>query len=99
MLKRDKKYGIMVKDLTHSTKNIQKPQSDTCKSKYAQHILEIGDAYGNLQDTMYILKLSKNDRCMSELEKCYVQKGGTSGIHISNALLGMHNPVFKILCS
>jgi len=25
MLKRDKKYGIMVKDLTHSTKNIQKP--------------------------------------------------------------------------
>jgi len=37
-----------------------------------QHMLEIGNAYGNLEDVTYILKLSKNDRCMSELEKCYV---------------------------
>jgi hypothetical protein len=66
-------------------------------STYAQHILNNGHTYGNIHDTMDILKIIQKGRHMNILEKFHIYCAYREGIHMNEALPDTHNPIFNTL--
>jgi hypothetical protein len=72
-----------------------KHYSDT--STYAQHILNNVHTYGNISDTMDIMKMTQKARHMNILEKCHIYCAYHDNIHMNEILFDTHNPIFDIL--
>jgi hypothetical protein len=72
-----------------------KHNSDT--STYAQHILNNGHTYGNINDTMDIIKITQKNRHMNILENFHIYCAYRDNTHMNEILFDIHNPIFDTL--
>jgi hypothetical protein len=64
-------------------------------SGYVRHILETGHAFGNINDTMEIVKIKQKGLYLNALEIFYIYKLFQQGIQLNNNCPSLNNPIFK----
>jgi nitrate reductase beta subunit len=62
---------------------------------YANHILNKNYAYGNIDDTMDIIKIENNDILRDTFERNYIYKAQQEGIHLNDTHANTKNPIFE----
>jgi hypothetical protein len=77
--------------------HIQAIRSNNGTSGYSNHILNTGHAYGNITDTMDIIKTEKKEKHMTTLERYNIYKISKNKLHMKNTYISTHNPIFEVL--
>jgi hypothetical protein len=67
------------------------------KSKFAQHVIEEGHAFGPINDIMDILHIANKGRMINTLEKFYNYRETQLGTQINDKLKVQSNPIFEAL--
>jgi hypothetical protein len=62
-------------------------------SGYSNHILNTGHSYGNITDTMEIIKIETKGKGLNALKRYHIYKISKEGIHTND----MHNETYKRL--
>jgi hypothetical protein len=74
---------------------------DICNNKstsgYVQHIFDTGHAFGNMDDSMEIVKIQQKVSHLNTLENFYIYKLFQQGIQLNNNCPNLKNPIFKQL--
>jgi hypothetical protein len=68
------------------------------KSRYSNHILNTGHSYGNITDTMKIIKVERKGKQVNTLER-YVYKISKEGIHMNDMHNETYNPISEVIYS
>jgi hypothetical protein len=72
-------------------------RSNKTTSKYAQHILETGHAYGNIEDILNILHFEKKSKKMNSLEQYYIYRLTKENLQLNDTYTSNYNPIFHII--
>ena len=67
------------------------------KSKFAQHVIEEGHAFGPMNDIMDIVHIASKGRMLDTLERFYVYRETKLRTQINDKLTVQSNPIFKAL--
>jgi hypothetical protein len=71
------------------------------KSKFAQHALDEGHAFGPINEVMYVIhfakKKKKKGRLLETLERFYIYNETTKGNQINDKHTMQKNPIFETL--
>jgi hypothetical protein len=67
-------------------------------SKYAQHILDTGHAYGTIDNTLNILQFEKKIKKMNSLEQFYIYKLTREQLQLNDTHTNSYNPIFDLVC-
>ena len=67
------------------------------KSKFAQHIIGEGHAFGPMIDIMDIVHIEKKGRMLNTLEKYHIYRETYNGNQINEKLTVQKNPIFEAL--
>jgi len=67
------------------------------RSKFAQHVIDEGNAFCPMNDIMDIIRIANKGKMLDTLEKFYIYKETQSGNHINDKLTVQKNPIFKAL--
>jgi hypothetical protein len=82
---------------TRYREHIQAIRSNNGNSGYSNHILNTGHTYGNITDTMEIIKTEKKGKHMNTLERYHIHKISKDKLHMNDTYIDTHNPIFEIL--
>jgi hypothetical protein len=77
-------FNIRYKEHIRDTKN------NNSNSGYSNHILNTGHSYGNITDTMEIIKIERKGKHLNILERYHMYKISKEGIHMKD----MHNETY-----
>ena len=78
---------------------IQNIKNKDTRSVYALHILHCRHEYGNIDDTMTLLKQTKTPTLLFPYEQMYIQSFHHNNELIPEQHLNEHNPMFDLLHS
>jgi hypothetical protein len=67
------------------------------KSKFVQHVIEEGHAFGPMEDIMNVIHIEKKGKMLDTLEKYYIYKETKKGNQINDKLTVQANPIFDTL--
>jgi hypothetical protein len=67
------------------------------KSKFAQHIIEEGDAFGPMNDIMDIVHIASKGRMLDTVERFYIYRETKLRTQINDKLTVQSNPIFEAL--
>jgi hypothetical protein len=67
------------------------------KSGYSNHILNTGNKYGTITDTMDIIKTHRKGKHLNTLEKYYIYKVSRDNLQMNDTNTDTHKPIFKAL--
>ena len=67
------------------------------KSKFAQHIIQEGHAFGPMSDIMAVVHNESKGRMLDTLERFYIYKETKLGTQINDKLTVQSNPIFEAL--
>jgi cell fate (sporulation/competence/biofilm development) regulator YlbF (YheA/YmcA/DUF963 family) len=62
-------------------------------STYAQHTVNTGHTYGNMQDTMEIIQVARKGRHMNNIEKCHMFCAQNK--QMNEVLFDLSNSIFE----
>jgi hypothetical protein len=57
----------------------------------------IGHAYGNITDTVKVVKIEKKRKHLNILEKYHTHKMSENRLHMNDTYIDIHNPIFEAL--
>jgi hypothetical protein len=83
------RYKIHIRDI----------KNNSSKSGYSNHILNTGHLYGNITDTMEIIKIERKGEHLNTLERYHVYKISKEGIHMNDMHNETYNPIFEVIHS
>jgi hypothetical protein len=66
-------------------------------STYAQHILNTGHAYGDMQEVMEVIQIARKGRYMNSLEKFHIFCTQKEEKHMNEILFDPKNPIFNYI--
>jgi hypothetical protein len=84
---------------TRYKEHIQAIHTNKTTSRYAQHILETGHAYGTIKDTLNILHYEKKGPLMNTLERFHIHKLTKDGLQLNDTYADTHNPIFDLIAT
>jgi len=67
------------------------------KSKFVQHVIEEGHAFGPMNDIMDVVHIASKGRMLDTLERFYIYRETQLGTHINEKLTVQSNPIFEAL--
>jgi hypothetical protein len=76
---------------------IQPIRSKNGNSGYSNHILNTGHTYGNITDTMDIVRTEKKGNHMISLEQYHIHTISKNKLHMKDTYIDTHNPIFEVL--
>jgi hypothetical protein len=76
---------------------IQAVRTNKHTSKYAQHILDTGHAYGTIEETMDIIQTTKKGHILNTLEQFYIYKLSEKKLQMNDTYTDTHNPIFDLI--
>jgi hypothetical protein len=76
--------------------HIQAIHTNTTTSRYAQHILDTGHAYGTIEDTLSILYHEKKGPLMNALEQFHIYRLSKDNLHVNDTHTDTYNPIFNL---
>jgi hypothetical protein len=59
--------------------------------------LNTGHTYGAIEDTMAIITIGRKGQYLNTLEKYHIYKVSRKNLHIDDASIDAHNPIFEEL--
>jgi hypothetical protein len=71
--------------------------SNKTSSRYAQHILETGHAYGTIEDTLSILHRERKGVLMNTLEQFHIHKLTKENLQLNDTYTDTYNPIFDLI--
>jgi hypothetical protein len=66
-------------------------------SGYAKHILRSGHSYGNIKDTMDIIKVEGKGKHLDTLERFHIFCAYKQNTHLNDNNIDVRNPIFNIV--
>jgi hypothetical protein len=78
-----------------STLHIRAIRYNKESSGYAQHILNTGHSYGNIEDVMDIIKIERKGKHLDMLEKYHIFCTYKHNKHLNDNNIDIHNPIFN----
>jgi hypothetical protein len=84
---------------TRHREHIHAIRTNTTNSKYAQHILDTGHTYGNIEDTLNILHLQKKGPLMNTIEQYQIYKLSINNLQLNDTHTNTYNPIFKLMAT
>jgi hypothetical protein len=82
---------------TRYKEHIQAIKSNNDNSGYSNHMLNTGHTYGNIADTMKVLKTEKKGKHLNTLEKYHIYKTSKEGLQMNDTYIDTHNTIFKVI--
>jgi hypothetical protein len=79
---------------TRYKEHIRDIKNNNSKSGYSNHILNTRHSYGNIIDTMEIIKTERKGKHVNTLERYHIYKISKEGIHMNNMHDETYNPIF-----
>jgi hypothetical protein len=80
---------------TRYKEHIRDIRDNKSTSGYVQHILDTGHAFGNMDDSMEIVKIQQKGSHLKTLENFYIYKLFQQGIQLNNNFSNLQNSIFK----
>jgi hypothetical protein len=77
--------------------HIKAIRTNRTTSKYAQHKLETGHAYGQIEDTLSILNHEIKGPLMNTWEQFHIHRLTKNNIQLNDAYTDTHNPIFDLI--
>jgi hypothetical protein len=65
-------------------------------SKYAQHILDTGHAYGKIEETMDVIHVTGKGRLLNTLERFYIYDLSKNKLQMNDTYTDTYNPIFDL---
>jgi hypothetical protein len=84
---------------TRYKKHIRDIKNNNSKSGYSNNILNTGHSYGNITDTMEIIKIERKGKHLNTLERYHIYKISKEGIHMNDMHDETYNPIFEVINS
>jgi hypothetical protein len=75
--------------------HIQAIMNNSGNSGYSNHILSTEHTYGNIIDTMNIIKTEKEGKHLNTLEKYYIYTISKKRLHMNGAHIDIHKRIFE----
>jgi hypothetical protein len=75
--------------------HIRDIRNNKSTSGSVQHILDTGHAFGNMDDSMEVVKIQHKGSHLNKLENFYIYKLFQQGIQLNNNCPNLQNPIFK----
>jgi hypothetical protein len=72
-------------------------RSKQSNSGYSNHILNTGNTYGAITDTMNIIKTGKEGKYLNALEKYHIYRINKNNLHMKDIYIYTYNPIFETL--
>ena len=72
-------------------------QHNTQQSKFAQHLIKHGHAFGNIENIMEIIQLHKKGTHLNTLEKFYIHKEYSNNNHLNEEYADNNNQIFNTI--
>jgi hypothetical protein len=66
-------------------------------SGYAKHILRSGHSYGNMEDTMDVIKVERKGKHLDTLERFHIFQAFKQNTHLNDSNIDVHNPIFNTI--
>jgi hypothetical protein len=66
--------------------HLQAIMNNNGNSGYSNHILNTGHAYGNITDTIKVIKIEKGGKHLNTLQKCHIYKMSKNKLHMNDVL-------------
>jgi hypothetical protein len=82
---------------TRYKENIRDIKYNNSNSGYSSHILETGHQYRSITDTMKVIKIQRKGKHLNTLERYHIYKMSREGVHMNDAHVDVHNPIFEAL--
>jgi hypothetical protein len=82
---------------TRFKEHIRAIKHNTDSSTYAQHILNTGHKYGNIEDTMDIINVTQKGRLMNTIEKFHTYCAHKEDVHMNEILFDTYNSIFDAI--
>jgi hypothetical protein len=60
-------------------------------------MLNTGQTYRNIADTMKVLKTEKKGKHLNTLEKYHIYKTSKEGLQMNDTYIDTHNPIFEVI--
>jgi hypothetical protein len=80
---------------TRYKEHIRDIRNNKSTSEYVQHILEKRHAFGNMDDSMEIVKIQQKGSRLNTLQNFYIHKLFQQDIQLNNNCHNLQNPIFK----
>jgi hypothetical protein len=84
-------YKTRYKEHIQDIRNIRR------KTGFSHHILNTGNAYDNIENTLKILNTQEKGPYLNTLEKFHIYKTKKTGILLNDNYADTYNPIFKLL--
>jgi hypothetical protein len=82
---------------TRYREHIHAIRNNDSNSGYSNHILNTGQKYGTIADTMGIIKTHRKGKHLNILEKYHMYKTRRDNLQMNDTNTDTHNPIFKAL--
>jgi hypothetical protein len=82
---------------THYKEHIQAIHTNKMTSRYTQHVLDTGHAYGTIEDTLSILHVEKKGPLMNTLEQFHIYRLNKDNLHLNDTYTDTYNPIFNLI--
>jgi hypothetical protein len=82
---------------TRFKEHIHAIRTNNLTSRYAQHILETGHAYGKIEDTLDILNRENKGPLMNTWERFHIHRLTKDNMQLNDAYTDTRNPIFDLI--
>jgi hypothetical protein len=82
---------------TRFKEHIHAIRTNNMTSRYAQHILETGHAYGKIEDTLDILNRENKGPLMNTWERFHIHRLTKDNMQLNDAYTDTRNPIFDLI--
>jgi hypothetical protein len=72
-------------------------QHNTQQSKFAQHLIKHGLAFGRIENTKKIMQMQKKDTQLNKLERFYIHKEYTHKNYLNEEYADKNNQTFNTI--
>jgi hypothetical protein len=76
--------------------HIQAIRTNRQNSKFSQHILATGHAYGTIEETMEIMQVTKEGHLLNTLELFHIYDLSKRKLQMNDTYADAHNPIFDL---
>jgi hypothetical protein len=84
---------------TRYKEHIEAIRYNNSNSGYSNHILNTGHTYGNITDTMKIVKIEKKEKHLNTSVKYHISKMSKNRLHMKDTYTDVHNLPLEYLCN
>jgi hypothetical protein len=84
---------------TRYKEHIHAIRSNNTSSKYAEHILETGHAYGKIEDTLSVMNQVRKGPLMNAWERFHIHRLTKNNLQLNDAYTDTRNPIIDLLAT